>query len=113
MDLFNEALFRALPSRMASPPEPVRDYAYLEKLAEAYDEAYFGAMEGKDCDFWPRKSGDAPEWNNEQDIRIFAAVKVAAALIYATDSERWGLVERAIRAEAVTYAEYMREKAKA
>jgi hypothetical protein len=82
---------------------------------DAYDDAYWGAMEGRDCSFWPtnnwRTSLDYPEYDNEQYIPVFVAVKLAASLINASDEDKWVVVETALRAEAEKYAQYMRDKA--
>jgi hypothetical protein len=76
----------------------------------AYDDAYWAVLEGKNCAFYPtnewRGALDSPVFDNEQEIALFNAVKLAASLISASDGERWAVVMNALRAEAEKFAKY-------
>lgn len=87
----------------------------LERHRDAYDNAYRDVMEGRDCAFYAtnewRDATDAPKWNAEQYVPIFAAVQVAASLVGATAEDRWNVVVNALRREAEAYAAHVAEEA--
>lgn len=81
---------------------------------EAYDDAYLNVMDGADCSFYPtnewRTAMDWPEYDNEQHIALFCAIKLAQSLIGATDAERYEVIRNALRVEAEKYANDMADE---
>lgn len=104
--------YREEPPSLA--PEHTEEQPTTRKQ-RAYDDAYWAVLEGKDCAFYPtnewRGALDSPVFDNEQEIALFNAVKLAASLISASDGERWNVVLNALRAEAEKYAMYAAGKA--
>lgn len=70
---------------------------------------FTAVVTGSPCSFWPRgewkTAADAPEWDAEQYIAVFVAVRRACAAIGATDAQRWMIVEAKLRELAERYAE--------
>ena len=100
------AFYAALRSRIAPRSIP----SFSDRRQETYDDAYFAVLEGKDCEFYPtnewRTARDSPEWDDEQQVRLFNAIKLAASLVGATDAERYAVIENALRADAEKFAEW-------
>lgn len=69
---------------------------------------------GRPCDFWPingwQVATDSPRYDAEQQLPLFGAVQRAAALIGASDADRWRCVQRELARLAYDYAAFKAEE---
>lgn len=91
------------------PPEPVADFEAIARRRELYEETMAEILHGRG-DFWPtngwRTALDAPRFDGEQYIPVYAAVQRALAS-GGTDCDKWAIVMDAVAREAAKYASYV------
>ena len=89
-----------------APPveQPTRTAADLD-WKDAYEDAYQEAAVGAGW-FWCGGYRDAPRWDNEQELGVFAAVRTACSMPGATDAERWQCVSGRLRSLIDDYAQW-------
>jgi hypothetical protein len=94
--------------RMPSREEVHAAYDRDERRAEAYRAAFQEVWTGAGP-FWPTgewtREAESPQWDNEQWMSVFVALRRACAGIGLTDAERWEIVATALAREASRYAE--------
>lgn len=116
-DLFDVALrdaSRPMLQGPFTPPEGEINASFDDKVQQSRDDAYFAVMFGDDCAFWPRNywrsAMDRPEYDDEQELRLFVAIRKAVMLIGADDVDRWRVIESALREEANRYADKVADR---
>lgn len=83
---------------------------FSETRAAAYADAFVDTMQGIGG-FWPTGAKWSPtDYDNEQELSVFVAVRNALRMQGATDAQRWQMVEAAIRLAAHEYADGIAER---
>lgn len=94
--------------------DAARQYArqrqFPETRAAAYADAFVDTMQGAGG-FWPTGAKWSPtEYDNEQELVLFVALRDALRLKGATPAQRWAAVESALKNAAHEYADGIAER---